>query len=120
MKPWEIKSSGKKPTDAFLIPLWAEFRPKDFYFATSHDEESTVVYIVPADYYEKFGCMYDDSIPIVQHLPNYLEEIFECVYEAPREMNLDFIHADMLRRGFSHNYFFQQFIDRNKDRTLSF
>ena len=114
MKPWTIKTFGsKRPDDSFTIPLWNPYKPKDFYFATQWENEcnSTIVYIVPKEFYETHSRMYDDSIPIIQHLPNYFEEISEGIYEASR-MDEAAVRTDMMFRGFIHDDFFQRWADR--------
>ena len=113
MKPWDIDTS-KKPTDDFTIPLWAPFKPSDFYFASSISDGVVVIYIVPSDFWDKNARTFHDSMPIIQHLPNYLQEIFEGGYEADVGFPLEEISRDLLRRGFSHNHFFQKYIDQNK------
>lgn len=115
MKPWDTQTkAGKKPTDEFLIPLWADFKPKDFYFAIQwHDDvEATVIYMVPVDYYDLHNKMLNDSMPIVHLLPAYFEETIECIYEADA-IPVERVVHDLTSRGFSHNYFFQQYIDKN-------
>lgn len=112
MKPWDIKTTGNKPTDDFLVPLWAQFRPKDFYFASQwmDDVGSTLIYIVPSEYFDKFGNMYEDSMPIVHYLPEYLEEILPCVYEA-EDIMMYRVEQELKSYGFNHNRWFQKFID---------
>lgn len=111
VKPWEIRSS-KKPSDAFTIPLWAAFKPSDFYFASSLSEDVVIIYIVPAEHWDRSCKTFHDSMPIVQHLPNYLQEIFEGAYEADEGLTTQDVCRDLLRRGFTHNHFFQRYIDQ--------
>lgn len=113
MKPWTIKKSanGRRPADEFTIPLWADFKPKDFYFAIywQDDVKMTVVCIAPIEYFDSNNKMFDDSMPIVQYLPNYLEEIVPGMYEtdiSPHE-----VRRNLVEWGFKHNHFFQKFID---------
>jgi hypothetical protein len=113
MKPWTIKknANGQRPTDEFTLPLWADFKPKDFYFAIrwEDDVKMTVVCIVPVEYFDSKNEMLDDSMPIVQYLPNYLEEIVPGMYEtdvSPHE-----VRRNLVEWGFRHNHFFQKFID---------
>lgn len=112
MKPWTFYNGKTRPTDAFIIPLWASFKPKDFYIALLWHKETrtTTVYVVPSEFYDRNGCMFEDSIPIVQHLPNYMEEVLEGVYEADN-VPIDVVSRDLFKRGFSHNHYFQRFID---------
>lgn len=113
MKPWDlILSGGNKLNDSFNIPLWDSFRPKDFYFATqfSAEDNACLVYIVPREYYDEHGIMFDDSMPIVKFLPQYLVEIIECVYEASNVKQV-VVASDMLATGFKANPFFQKYID---------
>jgi len=114
MKPWDIHTHGKKPDDAFTLPLWAPFGPDAFYFATTFMDGVAVIYIVPVDYWNLNARTFHDSMPIVHHLPNYLEEIFEGAYEAEKGIQLSEVSRDLLRKGFTHNHFFQRYIDQNK------
>lgn len=114
MKPWEVHSNNRKPADEFTIPLWAQFKPCDFYFALSISDNAVIAYIVPAEFWEKTTRIFYDSMPIVHHLPNYLEEIFEGGYEADSNISQAEVSNDLLRLGFSHNHFFQRYIDQNK------
>jgi hypothetical protein len=118
MKPWDIKSTNnKKPSDAFMLPLWAGFRPHNFYFAIKEIDGVVVVFIVPREYFDKEGLMYDDSMPIVQYLPDYLIETLEGVYEV-EGVPFDRVKRDMITRGFNHGHFFQNFIDRSNAKEI--
>lgn len=115
MKPWQIHSSGKKVEDSFIVPLWAEFKPRDFYFASQWEDDvkTAVIYLVPREVFDKTGRMFEDSMPIIQHLPEYLEEILCGVYEAdgiPQHL----VEDDLKLRGFEHNIFFQKFVEQNR------
>lgn len=113
MKPWDIKTAnGNRPDDSFMLPLWSGFRPHNFYFATIGLEENiTIVFIVPKEYFDEHGVMYEDSIPIVQYIPGYLTETSECIYEV-EGVNVDSVRRDMIARGFSYGHFFQNFVNR--------
>lgn len=110
MKPWALKTETRRPDDSFTIPLWAPYKPKDFYFAIIWEDETktTVVYIVPGDYYDLTGKMFDDSIPIIQYLPSYLEEVSECEYETTKPMTE--VQRDMTKLGFMNDHYFQRHI----------
>ena len=112
MRPWNIKTNGKKPSDAFMLPLWADFRPHNFYFAIRQVETVVMVFIVPKEYFDEYGVMYEDSIPIVQYIPNYLIETIECIYEV-EGIKLEDVRRDLIARGFSYGHFFQNFVDRS-------
>jgi len=119
MKPWHIKlTSGKKVEDSFIVPLWAPFKPRDFYFAIRNIMEEgktvVVVYIAPREYYDNSGRMFHDSMPILHHLPTYMEETSEGVYEADQGINSHKVQNDFLRLGFEHNHYFQSYIDKNQ------
>jgi hypothetical protein len=110
MKPWELNKNNKRVADEFYIPLFDLYKPKDFYFAVIWEEDvkTTIVYIVPADYYDLSGKMYEDSMPIVQHIPPYLEEVSEGEYETHTPILK--VQHDMVKAGFVHNMFFQRYI----------
>lgn len=112
MKPWSIKSVGKKPADSFIIPLWEPYKPKDFYFAILIVDNITIVYIVPSEFYNSTGAMFNDSMPIIQHLPSYLVEILEGVYEV-EHVGYNIVKQDLLNKGFVNNDFFQKYIERS-------
>ena len=110
-KPWHVKYLAQKPSDDFIIPLWKGFKPKDFYFATSWESETVLVYIVPCDYYISHAELYYDSMPIVHLLPDYLEEISDCIYKT-NSISQHLVHKDMLASGFLNNFFLQKYIDQ--------
>lgn len=115
MKPWDYYQVGQKPSkafDEFIVPLWGKLWPKDFYFAYHYSDEcnSTIVYIAPVEYFDNNASMFDDSMPIMHLLPNYLEEIMECVYEVSGKPDIE---KDMKRLGFVHCHFFQRYIDES-------
>jgi hypothetical protein len=110
MRPWLVKTNNKNVADSFYIPLWAPYKPKDFYFAVIWEEDvkTTIVYIVPADYFDLSGKMFEDSMPILQYLPTYLEEVAECEYETHTPI-LE-VQRDMVKIGFIHHMGFQRYI----------
>jgi hypothetical protein len=112
MKPWALKLNDRAD-DNFTVPLWEHYKPKDFYFATQWEEDvkSTIVYIVPADYFDVSGKMFSDSMPIVQYLPSYMEEVSECEYEC--KVPILNVQHDLLMIGFTHNQSFQRYIDKH-------
>ena len=116
MKPWDIYTNGsKRPDDAFIIPLWDQFVPKDFSFAiipSDYKNNINIVYIVPTEYFDKEHCLYIDSMPIVNILPPYLEEIFEGAYEA-HNASREKIKQDMKAIGFVWSYFLEIFLEKN-------
>ena len=118
MKPWDIKITGRKPTDEFFIPLWDSFRPHNFYFAIHETDGVVVVFIVPKEYFDKFGTMYNDSMPIKKWIPDYLEETSECVYEA-EGINISRVSQDMRIIGFSHGKILQHYVDQNTNGIFS-
>lgn len=101
MKPWE--SNDNKD--------WLDLLPKDFYFALEcqNDLKYTIVYIVPVEYYDAHGYMYEHSFPITNILPIYLEEILEGVYET--DLSFNFVKKDLVGKGFIHNSYFQAHIE---------
>lgn len=113
MKPWNISFAhdDKERLDAFTIPLWQEFNHKDFYFAIQYQYESTLVFIVPKEYYDDKAVMFDDSMPIVQLLPESLIEIYSGVYETKKSLND--IKRELSEMGFIYDHFFQEFINNN-------
>lgn len=109
--PWDLKAPS---LDSELWELWKKFKPHDFYFGVSDNSpaETVVVFIVPADYYEKFGIMLDDSMPIGHLLPNNLTEIMAAIYESDRM--IETTRYDLLERGFVNDERFQRFIDTSE------
>lgn len=112
LKPWDI-NSFKKPSDDFTMPLWAPFKPGDFYFAIAQTKP-IIIFIVPAEFWDKNAKTFWDSMPITHHLPNYLCEIFEGGYEVESDIDSGQVCKDLFIKGFQHNHHFQNYIDRNK------
>jgi hypothetical protein len=114
MRPWDISTmNGKRVSDDFIIPLWKDFRPTDFFFAIREgfeDHTSTIVYITPIEYFSKFHYMFGDSMPIINLLPEYLEEVHEGFYEV-ETLSVEKVKEDLLVRGFIHSSVFQSFTD---------
>lgn len=112
IKPWTIHAPENQTlSDDFFVPLWKDFTPKDFYFAIQYEKDTacTLIYITPRDFYLEFGKMYNESLPIIQFLPTYLEEVFESVYETIVETWQ--VRSDLFQKGFINNPSFQRFVD---------
>lgn len=113
MKPWDVRFTNKKPSDAFLIPLWKDFLPKDFYFTAAAKERDnkrryTKIYVVPIGYFDLTSCMYFDSLPIINILPIYIEEVSDCIYET--YYNPEYVINHMEELGFVRNIYFDNFV----------
>jgi hypothetical protein len=108
VNPWDLAAPI---TDKELWPLWQKFSAHDFYFGVINNPatDTTLVFIVPIDYYEQFGLMLDDSIPIKDLLPKNLEEIMACIYETDRM--IETTRYDMIDHGFVNDSRFQKFVD---------
>lgn len=83
--------------------------PADFYFAVSNsldfdpDENDafTFVSIVPKAYFNKEGCMWDQSMKLDHILPEDLGEEMESIWGTHRD--IEEVRKDMLARGFEEN-----------------
>lgn len=109
MKPWDYNAG--EMGDPELWELWKTFTPHDFYFGIMENRatDTTLVFITPSDYYDQFGLMLDDSMPIGHLIPEHLEEIMTSVFETGRMVETT--RYDMMDRGFINDPHFQQFID---------
>jgi len=112
MKPWEIinSSPNESPDDKLLLNSWKRFKQQDFYFALHTDQKSqhTIVYLCPKEYFDTTGWMFEDSIPIVHLLPDYLEEVLEAIYETSHPK--DRVLRDLCSRRFVWGSKFQDFV----------
>ena len=106
-KPWEMVEP-----DEDIIPVWERCATREFYYATGLQiGGKTLVFVVPADFFNAEGLMYGWSMPIVPLIPMYLQEISPSIYETSlceRQASLD-----MLQRGFIHDNKFQDFIEKS-------
>lgn len=115
-KPWEMVQP-----DEDIVPVWEMCATREFYFATSVNKTfsasgkfkmsgRTLVFVVPADFFNQEGLMYSYSMPIANIVPIYLEEISAGIYETQVAEHI--IELRMLERGFIHDDKFQAFIDQ--------
>jgi hypothetical protein len=113
-KPWDIYTTrDHRPSDEFYVSLWRDFKPFDFLFSINvdTDAECAVLHLVPKEYFNVKGTMFDDSIPIVQYLPPYLEEVYEASYLIDADFGPAKAQADMISRGFCMNKVFDKLVD---------
>ena len=87
-------------------------KPSDYAFVASYDEdfEATIVAIVPIEYFESTGFMYDQYMPVEVALPDAFTTAAEGIYEF--QGNVDLAEATMEALGFKRHEGFTNFMLR--------
>lgn len=87
--------------------------PADYAFVVSYDEdfEATIVAIVPIEYFESTGFMYDQFMPVEDMLPDVFSSAEEGVYEFDGSVEL--AEATMEALGFKRHEGFTNFMLRS-------
>src|SRR5271154_1291907 len=80
-------------------------KPSDFYFSVKEGLEvvggDTMVAIVPKVYFQKEGCMWDQSMFLEHILPDDLGECMTSCWATDR--GAEEVRQDLLTRGFEEN-----------------
>lgn len=93
--------------------VWAQFKPNDFYFVVRDDYEDgyTTIWIVPCDYFDAEGEIWDQSMGIAHLLPPDVSESMESVWDS--ELDLDSVKAFMKAAGFQKSKKFKKYVNEN-------
>jgi hypothetical protein len=99
-----INSSWEEPESlSDYHELSANSLAKDFYFATIIDFDGlTMVAIVPKSYFDKYGCMWNQSMDLHHILPSYLDtEFVDGIYDVM--IDIEKVYQDLIKLGFEEN-----------------
>src|SRR5271167_4049365 len=92
-------------------------KPSDFYFSVKEGLEvvggDTMVAIVPKVYFQKEGCMWDQSMFLEHILPDDLGECMTSCWETER--SAEEVRQDLLTRGFEENKKFSKMVGEDYD-----
>ena len=104
-----FRTHGDDEGEDLYDKLCKQSSPADFYFAVSNSlsfdpEENdafTFIALVPKVYFNKEGCMWDQSMNLDHILPEDFGEEMESIWGTSR--NIEDVRKDMLARGFEEN-----------------
>lgn len=117
MKEYSWADPPYSNDDAYT-ELCEQSKPSDFYFCAIKDIDGcsygeTMIGIVPKEYFDSFGFMWDQTMFLEHILPEDFSESMECIWDSDRPAPS--VRQEMLALGFEENEKFSKLFKKDFD-----